>query len=220
MPEDDRLGDIEAADKQLVAASVPAAKLPRCCAAAGITMRACVVACSLALVSGCATSGSTHVADRRALLPSATQSPREIPVFVEGRAQPVVIPAGEPLPVMITVSNGLHASIYHVTFALEPNESNGETLNIELLDITRNGVYPCIHLFGPSIRPPRQISGPGAREIKPGQSLLIVTDARKWTVSGGWTPGHYSLRAAVRGLILDQHCTLDVTSDPFEFEIR
>ena len=118
-----------------------------------------------------------------AALPLAAGEPkpndRQVPVVVTGKVEPGTIKAGKSIPLTVTISNGLPASIRHNTFRLEPNDWNGETVNISLVDIYREGP-PNLYRSCPDVEVPIRISGMGSHEIKPGETLTVRTDARKW----------------------------------------
>ena len=72
-----------------------------------------------------------------------------IPVSVHAQAELAVFKAGKPLPMSLTLTNGLSTTIRFSTFATKPNDWNGETLNIGLVDIYRDKQKPT------SIKPAR-----------------------------------------------------------------
>jgi len=144
----------------------------------------------------------------------------QIDVVVRGQVTPAVVKAGEPIPLAVTVSNGLGAYIHHSTYSLTPNDWNGETHNISLVDIYRDGKEFNLYLARPKANPPHLVSGVGGRGIKAGESLRIETDARKWKLRDGWLPGHYKVIVRVDRLRIDPYWTLSVLSDPFEFVIE
>jgi len=61
-----------------------------------------------------------------------------IPVHVNAQAELAVFKTGKPLPMSVTLMNGLSKTIRFSTFATEPNEWNGETLNVSLVDVYRH----------------------------------------------------------------------------------
>ena len=77
-------------------------------------------------------------------------SDRQVPVMVRGEVQPATIKAGDPISLTVTITNGLPASIRHNTFSLEPLNWNGETVNISLVDIYREGP-PNLFLHRPKL---------------------------------------------------------------------
>lgn len=147
---------------------------------------------------------------------------RQVPVVVRGQAEPAAVEAGKPIPLRITVTNGLPSSIAFYTYSVTPTSWNGETANIALFDILRDGKRRALFLPQPNPHPPRELLIPtmGRRWIEPGKALVIRTDARKWKLPGGWVPGRYRARVRVERLHLDDYSQLWVTSEPFEFEIR
>lgn len=147
------------------------------------------------------------------------QKDRQIPVVVRGNVEPGTVKAGEPIPLAITITNGLPASIRHSTYSLEPRDWNGETVNISLVDIYRQGP-PNLYRGRPEVEVPIRISGMSSHEIKPGETLTVKTDARKWKLHDGWLPGRYTVTVRVDHLTLDRYSTLSVLSDPVEFRIE
>lgn len=152
---------------------------------------------------------------------------RLIPVTVRGQVKPAVVEAGKPIPLTITIRNELPSSIRFATFRLTPTEWNGETVNISLVDIYREGNPLNLYLARPVVGEPKpvagltlKISGMGGRVIKPTESLVVRTDARKWTLRDGWLPGRYKVTVRAEHLTVDRYSRLWVTSDPFEFEIK
>jgi hypothetical protein len=151
---------------------------------------------------------------------AAGKQQRQIPVVVSAEVKPKVVKSGEVIPLTITVSNGLSLSIYHLTFSLTPNDWNGETCNVSLLDIYRDDKAGSLYLARPKMNVPMTVSGMGRQEIKPGGKLEIQTDARKWKLRDGWLPGGYRVTVRVDNLKVDEYSTLAVLSDPVEFEIK
>ena len=144
-----------------------------------------------------------------------------IDVVVRGQVTPAVVKPGEPIPLAVTVSNGLGADVYHSTFSLKPNDWNGETQNISLVNIQRDGKPFNLYLASrPKANSPQYIAGMGRQRIKTGESLRIETDARKWKLRDGWLPGRYKVTVRVDRLRIDPYWTLSVVSDPFEFVIE
>lgn len=163
------------------------------------------------------------------VLVATEKTERQIPVVVGGRVTPRVLKAGEPIPLVVTVSNHLDLCIYHDTFSLVPIDWNGETLNISLVDIYRDDNPRNLYYARPKPNVPLDISGSGRHEIKKGDTLTIETDASKWLLHNdgrpearynGWLPGRYKVTLRVDNLTVDKYSTLSVLSDPVEFEIR
>lgn len=102
---------------------------------------------------------------------------------------------------------------------LEPSDWNGETMNIGLVDIYREGTAN-LYRSRPKVDVPLQMSGMGSHEIKPGGTLTVKTDARTWELQGGWSPGHYKITIRVDHLTVDRYSTLSVMSDPVEFRVE
>ena len=145
---------------------------------------------------------------------------RLIPVIVSVEVKPEIVKSGEVVPLTITVSNGLSSSIYHLTFSLTSNDWNGETYNISLVDIYRDGNTGNLYIARPKMEVPITVSGVARWEIKPGEKLEIQTDARKWKLRDGWLPGRYRATVRVDNLKVDKYSTLSVLSEPIEFEIK
>ncbi len=145
---------------------------------------------------------------------------RQIQIVVSAEVKPKIVKTGEVIPLTITVSNGLSSSSYHSTFSLMPNDWNGETCNVSLADIYRDGKPGNLYLARPKIDVPMTVSGMGRREIKPGGKLKIQTDARKWKLRDGWFPGRYKVTVRIENLKVDDYSTLSVLADPIEFEIK
>ena len=145
---------------------------------------------------------------------------RQIPVIVSVEVKPEIVKSGEVVPLTITVSNGLSSSIYHLTFSLTSNDWNGETYNISLVDIYRDGNSSNLYRARPKMDVPITVSGVARREIKPGEKLEIQTDARKWKLRDGWLPGRYRATVRIDNLKVDKYSTLSVLSEPIEFEIK
>jgi len=132
-----------------------------------------------------------------------------------------VVPAGEPIPLTITIRNELPGPIYHQTYRLKPVEWNGETICVSLLDIYRDGrKFNLFHSRPELGKGALRISGTGRFEIPPGESLQIETDASKWKLRDGWKPGRYEARVRADSLTADRWCRLSVLSEPFEFVIE
>jgi len=148
------------------------------------------------------------------------QQERQIPVVVSVDVRPEIIKSGEVVPLTITVSNGLSSSIYHLTFSLTSNDWNGETYNISLVDIYRDGRVSNLYFSRPEMDVPITMSGMASWEIKPGEELEIQTDARKWKLRDGWLPGRYRVTVRIDNLKVDKYSTLSVLSNPIEFKIK
>ena len=145
---------------------------------------------------------------------------RTIPVIVHGLVKPSVIKVNKPVPLTIAILNGFCSSIYFETFSLESNDWNGETLNIDLVDIYRDEKPVNLYYSRPEIRPPHDISGQSSKEIVAGETLYIHTNSCKWRLRDGWQPGQYKITLRVNNLKADKFCKLSVLSDPICFEIK
>ncbi|MFN0130545.1 MAG: hypothetical protein ACKV19_28115 [Verrucomicrobiales bacterium] len=143
-----------------------------------------------------------------------------IPVSVHAEAELASFKAGKSLPMSVTLTNGLSKTIQFITFATEPNEWNGESLNVSLVDVYRGGEKRNLYLARPGLNVPRLISGPGARSIGSAGTLRIMVDISKWQIQGGWTEGEYELVFRMDGIIVDDKITLSVKSDPVRIKVR
>jgi len=137
-----------------------------------------------------------------------------IPVHVKAQAELAVFKAGKPLPMSVTLMNGLSKTIRFSTFATEPNEWNGETLNVSLVDVYRDKKKRNLYFARPELKVPVTISGPGSRQIQPNGTLRIMIDISKWKIQGGWTKGEYELVFRMDRIIADDKVTLSVLSNP------
>ncbi len=145
---------------------------------------------------------------------------RQIPVVVSVAVKPKILKNQEAIPLAITVSNGLSSPIFHSTFSMIPNDWNGETCNVSLVDIYRDDKMSNLYIARPKMDVPSTVSGMGRREIKPGKKIEIQTDARKWKIKDGWLPGRYRVTVCVDNLRVGKYYKLSVWTDPIEFEIR
>ena len=147
---------------------------------------------------------------------------RQIPVIVRGQVKPAAVEAGKPIPLLITITNGLPSAIAFYTYGITPTDWNGETANVAVFDILRDGKRRALFLPQPDPHPPHELLIPtmGRRWIKPGKALVIRTDARKWKLPDGWLPGRYKARVRVKDLHVDYHSMLTVSSETFEFEVK
>ena len=144
-----------------------------------------------------------------------------ISVTVTGKAELAVVRLGEAIPLVVTIANDLPGPVIFTTFSLKPNDWNGESFSLTLVDITRDGKPGGLFLERPKVDPPVRISGTSGHTIKAGETLSVSSDARKWAIAGGWIPGKYKATVRVLSLGLDEgRCQLSVTSEPFEFEVR
>lgn len=144
-----------------------------------------------------------------------------IPVVVTGKVEPAVVKQGEPIPLAVTIANGLKGPVSYSTYSLKPNAWNGETVHLTLVDIYRDGKPEGLFAERPRVEVPAKVAGMAAHPIKAGESLTVTTDARKWKIAGGWVPGKYKVNVRVENLAVEgNRCILSVHSEPFEFEIR
>ena len=143
-----------------------------------------------------------------------------IPVSVHAQAELAVFKAGKPLAMSVTLTNGLSKTIRFSTFATEPNEWNGETLNVSLVEVYRGGDKRNLYLAKPELKIPLSISGPGARPVKPGETLRIMVDISKWQIQGGWSEGEYEVVFRMDRIIVDDKITMSVMSDPVRIIVQ
>jgi hypothetical protein len=149
----------------------------------------------------------------------AESADRQVPVFVRGRVEPTIVGDREPIPLTVTVTNGLPRAIHHAGTWTDPVEWNGETIGISLVDVYRDGQPGNLLVSGPDVTLPGNVSGIGRTRIESGRSISIRTDARKWVLRDGWLPGEYDVTVRVDNLAVDSHTFLSVLSDPLSFTI-
>lgn len=146
---------------------------------------------------------------------------RLIPVVVTGTVKPAVVKAGRVIPLTVKITNGFPGNIGYTTYSLTPNDWNGETVQLTLVNIYRDGKARNLMEESPKINVPPIIAGMSAHDIKPGGSLAVETDASKWKIAGGWRPGKYTADVRIENLSVDgDRCILSVYSEPFEFEVQ
>ena len=109
-----------------------------------------------------------------------------ISVTVTGKAELAVVRLGEAIPLVVTIANDLPGPVIFTTFSLKPNDWNGESFSLTLVDITRDGKPGGLFLERPKVDPPVRISGTSGHTIKAGETLSVSSDARKWAIAGGW----------------------------------
>lgn len=144
---------------------------------------------------------------------------RVIPVVVT--VKPVgECSAGEPILVDIVITNHLPATIHFTTFSTNPTHWNGETHNLELVEIGREGSAGSLNQSRPQISVPQEVSGASAHAISPGESITIRTDLRKWQIRDGWTAGRYTAQLRVDRLTVDALISINVASDPVTLVIK
>lgn len=113
-----------------------------------------------------------------------------------------------------------------ITFSLSPNDWNGETINISLVDIYRDtppptGLPAGLFYARPKLgEVPKYIAGESSYAIKPHESLSVLIDVSKWQIREGWKPGKYKTTVRVDNIYVDQYTTASVMSDSVEIEIR
>jgi len=143
-------------------------------------------------------------------------------INVTVQAQPAIalLKAGQPILMRVMLANGLSQSIRFTTFATKPNEWNGETMNVNLVDIYRYGEKRNFYYARPEIQVPQTVSGPSSLEIVPGGSLSIMVDISKWSIQGGWLKGEYELVFRIDSISVDDKITLSVLGEPVHIRIQ
>ena len=146
--------------------------------------------------------------------------PSAVRVGLVARAEQARFGQDGPLALKVALRNGLARPIRFLTFATEPSDSNGETLSVDLVDIYRDGELRNLYLARPELKIPRTISGPASLPVAAGGELVVRLDARKWAITGGWTPGDYAVTVRLRNIDVDGKVTLAVLSDPVRFVVE
>lgn len=143
-------------------------------------------------------------------------------VAVTLHAQPelAVFKTGKPLPMSVTLTNGLSKAIRFTTFSTTPNDWNGETLNISLVNVYRDKQRHNLYIARPELRVPLTISGPQSHLNNPGESLRILIDISKWRIEGEWIKGEYELVFRMDNISVDDKVTLSVLSDPVHVVVQ
>lgn len=154
-----------------------------------------------------------HAADQEAV------PQRQLAVDVTVKVLAEAIAKGEPIPIAVTIHNRLPGRIEFHGFGTEATDWNAETYSVGLVDISRNDNEQGLFGANPEVKPPQSLNGMSRRVIRPGESLTIQTDARKWSIGGGWTAGRYRFNVRVDRLRIDEHATASVISDFCELEI-
>ena len=142
-----------------------------------------------------------------------------VPVSVRVTGPKGAVKAGQPIPLTLTIENGLPGPVDFSTYALEPNAWNGETFGVTLVDIYRSGEPGNRFLARPKIDPPLRIAGQSRHEIGAGKALEVRIDASKWQLRDGWQAGTYKVTARVGVTADGGRVQLGVHSDPVEFTV-
>jgi hypothetical protein len=142
----------------------------------------------------------------------ASEDKPVVPVTVHAQAELAVFKTGKPIPMSVTLANGLSKAIRFTTFSTTPNDWNGETLNISLVDVYSYKQKRNLYIARPELRVPLTISGPGSHLINPGETLRIMIDISKWRIEGGWIKGEYELVFRMDNISVDDKATLSVLS--------
>jgi hypothetical protein len=144
-----------------------------------------------------------------------------VPVYVHVKPAHLSVKLGEPIPLTVTIWNGLKRDIaFHGYASRQAGAWNGEAASFSLVDIYRDGQPEALFQAAPEVKPPPEIAGESRISIAAGAKHVIQTDARKWTIKGNWVPGHYRVVARVQRLEVDSFSTVSVLSEPFEFEVK
>jgi hypothetical protein len=152
---------------------------------------------------------------------AAAAGEKLIPVVVTGKVEPAVVQRGAPIPLAVTIANGFKGPVTYSAFSLRPNDWNGETARLTLVDVYRDGNPQGLFAGRPRVKVPARVAGVGAHPIGAGRRLTVRADARKWKIVGGWVPGKYKVTVRVENLAVDgDRCILSVQSEPFTFEVR
>lgn len=143
-----------------------------------------------------------------------------VPVSVHAHAEQEAFEAGKPIPVRVTLTNGLSETIRFTTFATEPNEWNGETFNISLVDVYRNKKQWNTYAARPEIQAPLTIAGPASFQILPNKTLTVIMDISKWKIQGGWTEGTYELVIRMDHIGVDDKVRMSILSAPVPVTVQ
>ncbi len=153
------------------------------------------------------------------IVPSEPANNPTIPISVSAGIDPDAA-RGRLVPLLITIGNQTEGDVGYSSYSLTPNDWNDETINLSLLDVYRDGIQRELALQRPAVAAPFEISGIRVRKIAPGSTLSVRTEATKWTIDGGWTPGRYEAKVRIERLIVDDgRFLVSVLSEPIHFEI-
>ncbi len=154
---------------------------------------------------------------------SKAEAQREqlIPIVVTGKVEPAAVKQGRPIPLVVTIANGLKGALYYSPDGFTPSSWNGETAHITLENVYRDGKPAGLIAQHPKMEAPKGFAGIRAHPIKAGESITVTTDIRRWKIPGGWVPGKYKVAIRVENLTLEgDRCILSVRGAQFLFEIR
>lgn len=127
---------------------------------------------------------------------------------------------GSPIRVRVTLQNRLPEALHWSTYSLAPNPWNGETLNVNLLEIHRARTTGSLFLAPPRIDPPRGIAGPSSHTVPPGSDLAVTVELQKWRIVEGWRAGDYRAVLELGNVSVgDGRVRLAIASDPLAFTI-
>ena len=159
--------------------------------------------------------------------PRFVGTPRALPYppsfTLEAAAKRSVFNSGRPLPISITLSNQPSMPVSFTTFSTEPNEWNGETHNISLVSVYRDGEKRNLHLSHPEVQVPRSVTNSITYQVKPDHPLRIMLDVSKWKIEGDWVKGEYRLvfrMERVRSEYKTWSDTWHALSDPITIRIE
>jgi hypothetical protein len=107
---------------------------------------------------------------------------------------PKVVQSGEPIPMALTITNGLGQPIVWFWAAAYPSKEN---LNMEIVSLSRDGSLFDSMPAHPSLP---MLLRPGRKRIPAYGSLETYYDLSKWVLRGGWAPGEYRIQIKVREL--------------------
>jgi hypothetical protein len=144
----------------------------------------------------------------------ASEEKPMIPVGVHAQAELALFKTGKPLLMSLTLTNGSSRPIRFTTFSAEPNEWNGETFNISLVDVHRNGQKRNLYLARPELKGLLAISNPGSRSIQPGKNLRVTIDMSKWGIDGDWIKGEYELVFRMDNITVEDKISMSILSEP------
>ncbi|MEW6366565.1 MAG: hypothetical protein AB1714_18205 [Acidobacteriota bacterium] len=147
------------------------------------------------------------------ICPASEEKPM-IPVGFHAQAELAVFKSGKPLLMSLTLTNDSSRPIRFTTFSTEPNEWNGETFNISLVDVHRIGERRNLCLARPELRVPLTVSGPGSHSIQPGRNLRVTIDTSKWRIDGDWIKGEYALVFRMDNITVEDKISISILSEP------
>jgi hypothetical protein len=158
---------------------------------------------------------------------------RQLAIKVIQKPRKHVYKEGEPILMDVEIKNGLKHEVRLTAFAFSPNEWNGETGHIDLVDVYRLprifqiccsrpnlGQSAPSGITGKEHPVSSKIAGAGWYPIPAGTSKISTIDLSKWEVDGGWVAGKYQILVRVKKIDLDKYSWVAVQSDPITIEIQ